>query len=362
VQNVSANTLTVTETTTNNNDLAGTGISGGMEKITATDVFAGTYSSGAFTATSGTYTYTNCVDLDQANPHCSSVALNTPTSFKTVATSAGGVTASGGVITITRTSMGVLTNQTYTFAAGSAGGPVTVEYVLQEPLTGGSPTQILASTTTTGYQLLGANDAAVVLYTSSNNTLSLFATPTDAASPATSATPLGNSSYTGTISTSFMQPTTSGDDSTSLVFLTVVNSAVTPTTYASEVLSPGGTVKQPLTTNSAFLKSAASPLSGSVIQVQNMGNGGYDGGTFYNVNPGSLTGALGGTALTTTGGAAYTVPTGTIPILLGLSNSIAAGVLQPMTGSTVGLAADLSKNLVVPVGTSLTNTSVALAQ
>jgi hypothetical protein len=361
-QDVNAATLTVTETTTNNNETGFT-TQGGIEKITATDVFTGTYSGGAFTATAGTYTYTNCVDLDPANAHCSSVTLNTPTSFKTVSTSAGGVSAAGGVIRITRTAMGVLTNQTYTFAAGSAGGTATLESVLQEPLTGGTPTQLLASAAITDYQLLGANGTAVVLYTSSGNASSLYTTPANAPAPASSATLLGDSPYTGTISTSFMQPASAGDNTTSLVFLTVVNSTVTPTTYASEVLSPDGTTKQPLTGNSAVLPFATSPLSGSVIQVRNMSSGGYDGGTFYNVNPSSLAGAPGGTALTTTAGAAYTVPAGTVPVLTSLSNSSGAGVLQPTgSGSVLGLATDLSKNLIVPIGTSLTNTNVALAQ
>jgi hypothetical protein len=345
--------LTLTETTTNDE-----GSTGGTQKVDATDVFTGTYANGTFTATGGTYSFTNCQNIQQTN--CSSVPLNSPDSYKTVT---GSVSVTGGSITIDRVSTGVHTDETYTFAPGSAGGPATVEYVLQVPLTGGTPTRILASSTTTGYQLLGANNALVTLYTSSGNASALYTIPANASSPASSATSLGSSSYVGTVGTSFLQQASVGDTTSSLLFLNVVNSASTPATYASEVLSPDGTVKQPLTNNSSFLVSAASPQSGSVIQVQNMGGTGYDGGTFYNVDAAGLAGALGGTPLTMTGGAAYTVPSGTTPVIVGLANSLSGGFLQPASpGNTVGLALDLTGNLIVPIGTSLTNTSVTLAQ
>jgi hypothetical protein len=324
--------------------------------VAFTDVFTGTFSAGTFTAQSGTQTATSCTQISGTS--CQSTTLNSPTSFVTVS---GAVTAAGGTIDVTSTGAGGIAQiaETYTFAAGSGGGGAsTTEYLLQEPLAGGTPTQIYSSSTS--YNLLGANDSLVVFYTSSAGTTSLFTTPVSASPAATSATTLGASPYTGTISlgSSFMLPTTAGDSATSLVFLTVINTAASPTSYSSEVLSPSGSVEQSLTSNSAFLYFAASPLSGSVIQVQNIGtSGGYGGGTFYNVKPANLTGSAAGTAITTTGGAAYTVPANTLAGLVGLSSTIGAGDLEA-TGATSGLAYDLSQNLIVPV--TLTNTNVSI--
>jgi hypothetical protein len=363
-QNVSGNTLTVNEVTTANNETGS--LPGGIEKITATNTFNGTYTNGAFVATSGSFTNTDCVDVDTANPHCASVPLNTATNFDTVTTSAGGITvAGGGTITITRSTMGVNTTETYAFAANNAAGPTTTQTLLRAPLAGGTAAPIYSSSTS--YDLIGANNSVVVLssYSSSGNTSTLYTTKADASSPATSASSLGESSYHGNISSSFMQPVTVGKNDTSVVCVTSVDSASSPATYASEILSPDGTVKQPLKSGTAFINLAASRLSGSILQVQSIPGGGYDGGTLYNVRPGTLTGAgLGGTALTAPGGAAYTIPAGTAPALSGVSNTIGAGALQPVGGANaaLGLVDDLSNNLVVPIGTNLTNSSITLAQ
>ena len=96
--------------------------------------------------------------------------------------------------------------------------------------------------------------------------------------------------------------------------------------------------------------------------MQNIGSsGGYGGGTFYNVTPSSLAGALGGTPFTTTGAAAYAVPANSLAVLVGQSNAIGAGALLS-GGASIGLAYNLSSNLIVPIGTSLTNTNVTLGE
>jgi hypothetical protein len=72
-------------------------------------------------------------------------------------------------------------------------------------------------------------------------------------------------------------------------------------------------------------------------------------------------GTLASTALTTTGGADYTLPAGFDPGFVQIANTIGAGVLAPIGGSgaaTQGGAFDLSKDLIVPI--SLTNTNIAL--
>jgi hypothetical protein len=108
-----------------------------------------------------------------------------------------------------------------------------------------------------------------------------------------------------------------------------------------------------------FLYDAASFLSGSALQITGITDtaGGYGGGTFNAVNVGTLA----STALTTTGGAAYTVPAGYVSGFTQLSTTIGAGLLAPMGASSAvsdGGAYDLSKDLIVPI--SLTNTNVGL--
>jgi hypothetical protein len=160
-----------------------------------------------------------------------------------------------------------------------------------------------------------------------------------------------------------LEPTTGGEPATDLVFVNVANitsgGGGTTFSYSSEVLTPTGTVKKALTSNSVFLFDGASYLSGSALQITGITdtNGGYGGGTFNAVNLGTLA----STALTTAGGAAYTLPAGYLTGFEQLANTIGAGVLAPMGGSgapILGGAYDLSKDLIVPI--SLTNTNIGL--
>jgi hypothetical protein len=236
-----------------------------------------------------------------------------------------------------------------------------------EPLSGGTPTKLYSVTYPAGisYDLLGANTSVLVFYSStisgSSITSTLLTVPVSTLS--TSATTIGGP-YTGSIysSSSFLEPTTGGEPSTDLVFVNVSNftsgGGGTTFSYSSEVLTPTGTVKKPLTSNSVFLFDGASYLSGSALQITGITdtNGGYGGGTFNAVNLGTLA----STALTTTGGAAYTVPAGYLTGFEQLANTIGGGVLATMggTGPILGGAYDLSKDLIVPI--SLTNTNIAL--
>jgi hypothetical protein len=344
---LSGNTLTVTEPATDDQTNLG-----GDATVAFTDVFTGTVSAGTFTAVSGTQTATHCTQVVTPPPNtsCQSTPLHSPTTFDTVS---GSISSAGGAIDITSSGAGGIAQiaETYTFAAAGGGGGSTA--LVQIPLAGGTATQLYSSGT--AFNLLGANDAVVVFYTGTT-TASLFTVPVGATT--TSATALGASSYAGSISAgTFMQPTTAGSYASNLVYLTVT--AASPISYSSEILNPNGTVVQALTADSAFLAFGEFPFSGSVLQIQNIGtSGGYGGGSIFNVKAANLTGVAGGTALSaTTGGAAYVVPANTLAVLLGVSNTIGIGALEPLGGGTsVGLAYDLSQDLIESI--TLTNTSI----
>jgi hypothetical protein len=237
-----------------------------------------------------------------------------------------------------------------------------------EPLSGGTNTELYSVSYPAGvsYDLLGANTSVLVFYstTVSGSSLSSTLLSVPVTTLSTSATTIGGP-FTGSIyaSSSFLEPTTTGEPSSDLVFVNVVDvssgGSGTTFSYSSEVVSPAGTVMKALTSNSVFLYDGASYLSGAAVQVTGITDtaGGYGGGTFNAVNLGTLA----STALTTTGGAAYTVLAGFVPAFTQIANTIGAGVLAPVSGSgaaTLGGAYDLSKDLVVPI--SMTNTNIAL--
>ncbi len=191
-------------------------------------------------------------------------------------------------------------------------------------------------------------------------TSTLLTVPVDTLS--TSTTTIGGP-FTGAVfaDSSFLEPTTAGQPPTDLVFVNVLNVAGggggATYSYSSEVVTPSGTVEQSLLSNSVFLFDAASQFSGSAVQITGITDtsGGYGGGTFNAVNLGTLA----STPLTTTGAAAYQVPAGFAAGVTGLANTVGAGLLAPRSGSSasIGLAYDLSKDLIVPIG--FTNTNVA---
>jgi hypothetical protein len=234
-----------------------------------------------------------------------------------------------------------------------------------QPLGGGTPTELYSVSYPAGvsYDLLGANTSVLVFYSTtisgSSESSTLLTVPVTTLS--TSATTIAGP-FTGSIasSNSFLQPATPGEPSTDLVFVNVLNVTGGGTTfsYSSEVLTPGGSVKQALTGNSVFLYDAASFLSDSAVQITGITDtaGGYGGGTFNAVNVATLV----STPLKTTGGASYAVPAGFISGFTQLADTIGAGVLAPIGGSaaTVGGAYDLSKDVIAPI--SLANTNVAL--
>jgi hypothetical protein len=238
-----------------------------------------------------------------------------------------------------------------------------------EPVAGGTPTELYTVSYPAGvsYDLLGANTSVLVFYSStvSGSGISSTLLNVPVSTLSATATTIGGP-YAGSISSSnsFLQPVTGGDPSTDLVFLNVLNATSgggggTTISYSSEVLTPTGTVKKALTSNSAFIFNATSILSGSALQITGITdtNGGYGGGTFNAVNVATLASI----ALTTTGGAAYTVPAGFVSGFAQLSDTIGAGLFAPAGGSSaasMGGAFDLSKDLIVPI--SLTNTNVTL--
>ncbi|HEX2790506.1 MAG TPA: hypothetical protein VHN17_08765 [Steroidobacteraceae bacterium] len=297
--------------------------------------------------------------------------------FLSVTTAAGnylyrlphGVTTATKEYTATGTLTGIgVADGVNVYFNDTVSGATSTTTLWAEPLSGGTPTELYSVSypATVSYNLLGANTSVLVFYSTtisgSSMTSTLLSVPVTTLS--TSATTIGGP-FTGGIfsSSSFLEPTTAGDPSTNLVFVNVLNvtsgGGGTTFSYSSEALTPGGTVKKALTSNSVFLYNAASFLSGSALQITGITDtaGGYGGGTFNAVNLGTLA----STALTTTGGASYTVPAGFVAGFGQLANTIGAGVLAPVSGSSaaaLGGAYDLSKDLIVPI--SLTNTNVAL--
>jgi hypothetical protein len=322
-----------------------TGVTGASVLFDADDVVGGVAFSGnelflAVTTASGSFLY--------RLPHASTTATKEYTA--TGSLSGSGIGDGTNMYFVDTTSA---TTSTSTFWA--------------EPLGGGAPTELYSVSypVSVSYDLLGANASVLVFYetTISGGAITSNLLNVPVGSVSSSATSIGGP-YNGSISadSSFLQPTTAGDASSRVVFLNVIQETsgggTTTINYSSEVLTPTGTVKQSLTTNSVYPFAATGPLSGSVLQITGITdtNGGYGGGSFNDVSLATLN----STALTTTGGAAYQVPAGDISGLAGLANTIGAGVIAPRTGAgaSQGAAYDLSKDLIVPI--SLTNTSITL--
>jgi hypothetical protein len=237
--------------------------------------------------------------------------------------------------------------------------------IWQIPLAGGATTELYNYPVPGGgeaYVLIGSNNSLLVMMTNATNGSTGAVTTTLATlrvgQLSTSATAL--ESLSGFV-TAFMLPTTSGTRSTDLVFTSAEDlSSGASYLFATAVVEPGGTVRQALTSNTYFLGSGStSTLSGSVLRVSGINNAfdGMGGGPISAINLATFA----PTPLKTTGGTAYTVPSGFDPTSTGMSNLIGAGVAFPQAGASgndVGFAYDLSKDLIVPI--SISNTDVTL--
>jgi hypothetical protein len=239
--------------------------------------------------------------------------------------------------------------------------------IWQVPLAGSSPTPLLLYTyavpaTGTPYQLVGSDNANLVLLTNNTDSSTHVVTGALATIPvgmaSTTAAPLGPS--LNGLTTAFILPVTPGTRSSDLVFAGAINVAAgAPYVYSSELLTPENVVKQSQLPNSYYLTDGLGALGGKVLQLTNINPGvpGLGGGQ---VNAVTLS-TLAVTPLKVPGGGVYTLPSGVDPFFVGLSNTIGSGDITaqaPTTGNGVGLAFDLSKSLIEPIG--IANTTVSL--
>jgi len=248
-----------------------------------------------------------------------------------------------------------------------SGTPSTVVFY-QEPLTGvGTPMTLYSATYTDGstYRVIGSNgsvvlfDSASIDPTTAASTSSLMTVPVGLSS--TNATIIG-SPFAGDISVVMAAPTPD-DPPADMLFVTVNNTstkggAITYS-YSSEVLTPDGTVKQPLLPNSAFL-ARTSEFSSGIFQIKSITDtgGGFGGGSVYSVDMGTL--AV--TAFATTGSGTYTVPAGYFATYFGVSSGIGVGDLSSAGSASAAVqdtAYDLTQQLMLSV--SLANTNVTPA-
>jgi hypothetical protein len=354
------------------------GALGGLVLLDSTTGNLDFFGSNSFTSptvlTAGVTSWSDLVDDRFVN---NTGSLGASTAFLSVTTNSGvsvwRVDSSGAPANV-YTAAGLLsgvadTNNVY-FLDTNISFPGGTQRIYQEAMSGGTPLE-LYGTVSAGlplppiYTLIGSNGASLVLTSMNTNT-----SPPSTPAPSTSVVtlPVGAPAAPTTIAGPFsgqvlawMCPSSFGDVASDDLVLNVINGGLpgstAPTSYSSEVLTPGGVVKQTELPNSHFLISIPSDACavnfGSVLQVRGITdtNGGYGGGTVnaFNLSSFSAT-ALG----TTTGSGSYLVPKGDNVLVPGagfLSDVIGSGIVGSVSigGGSSGLAFDLSKSLIVPV-------------
>lgn len=241
--------------------------------------------------------------------------------------------------------------------------------IYQEPIAGGTPTALYRSTVNglpppPAYMLVGSNGTSLVLTANGGSaaggiSTSVVTLPVDTpTAPTTIAGP-----FAGVATVSMCPYTlgnTTGDDV--LVNVTQGTPGSTSVSYSSEVLTPGGAVKQPALVNSAFVSTPVCSVAfGAVLQVRGITdtNGAYGGGTVSELN---LSTFITTTLSTTTGSGTYTVPSGDQLFVTFLSADIGLGIVgsQPNGTPSGGVAVDLSKSLIVTVSVPNSTVSVLL--
>ena len=241
--------------------------------------------------------------------------------------------------------------------------------IYQEPIAGGTPTALYRSTVNglpppPAYMLVGSNGTSLVLTANGGSaaggiSTSVVTLPVDTpTAPTTIAGP-----FAGVATVSMCPYTlgnTTGDDV--LVNVTQGTPGSTSVSYSSEVLTPGGGVKQPALVNSAFVSTPVCSVAfGAVLQVRGITdtNGAYGGGTVSELNLSTFTTT---TLSTTTGSGTYSVPSGDPLFVTFLSADIGLGIVgsQPNGTPSGGVAVDLSKSLIVTVSVPNSTVSVLL--
>jgi hypothetical protein len=249
-------------------------------------------------------------------------------------------------------------------------GSSTTPAIYKEPLSFGQVANVLSTAIPTpsgsaGSTLLWSNDSALIFenYSVSGGgspSYSLLSVPVGTTS--TSATTLAGPTA-GSLATAFMASPSGTDTAADILFLTTVNQSSGTTKFSSQVLTANGTVEQ--TTPNAVLGSfntLTTELLGDIWEIQGITDtsGGYGGGTLEELNVGTLA----KTAVTATGGAAYTVPVGYGMSMTGFyGTSVAVAQLYSPSSPTAPLSAgaiDVSQHVIVPLSFANTNVSPML--
>jgi len=264
---------------------------------------------------------------------------------------------------------GAVADDNNLYFVGSPGSSTT-QAIYKEPLSFAGSATLLSSALPTpsgtgGSELIWSNDSVLIFENYSisgagSASYSLLSVPVGATS--TSATTIAGP-FTGDLAESFMASPTGTDTAADILFLTTINQTNSggglKVSYSSQVLSAAGSVKQASAANT-FMGSfgtLTTELDGDVWEIQGITDtsGGYGGGTIDELNVGTLA----KTALTTTGGAGYAIPTGYAMSLIGFyGTNIAVGGFVPVAsqkGNSIGAAVDVSQHCILPISLSNTN-------
>jgi hypothetical protein len=285
----------------------------------------------------------------------------------TTGTSAYRLNASGSAVAFfVGTVAGAVEDDNNLYFIGYQGSSATAA-IYKEPLSFTQvadelSTAILEPSGSAGSTLLWSNDSVLIFENYSvsgagSASYSLLSVPVGTTS--TSATTIAGPT-TGSLATAFMASPTGTDTAADILFLTTINHSGAATQFSSQVLSAVGSVAQ--TTPNAVLGSfntLTTELLGDIWEIQGITDtsGGYGGGTLEQLNVGTLA----KTAITATGGAAYTVPAGYGLSMTGFyGTSIAVAQLYSPSSPTAPLSAgalDVSQHVILPL--SLANTNVS---
>lgn len=359
------------------------GALGGLVMLDSSSSALKLYSDATFTNSSVLVSsVTSWYDLVDDSSVNGTASQGASTAFLLVATGGGSsiwrVTATGAASSVYATTGTVSApaqsvadaNNVYFMDTDFQGGTQTI---VQEAIGGGTPIDLysapIGGLPVAMYSLVGSNGTSLVL---TSTTTSLGGVPTTSVLTLPVGTPGTPTNIAGPFSgllgvTATMCPEAFGDVASDDLLLTTqettTSGSATTYSYASEVLTPAGAVKQAALANSAFLVGGLSGTcgaeSGSVLQARGITdtNGGYGGATVSAFELSSLT----TTGLTTTtGSGTYLVPTGyALPPAMFLSGPIGADLLSPVSGRvSAGIAFDVSKGLIVSV--SVPNSSVSV--
>jgi hypothetical protein len=258
------------------------------------------------------------------------------------------------------------TNFYFVSTTGNQPPATNTSTIYQVPLAGGTPQALYVGPAVNAmsqgldYELTGSNGSVLIYSVTSTKGTTLYNVPIGT----TTTSPTSIAEYAGDV-LPFLGTPLNGDPSSEVLFVsnrvpTVTMSGVTYA-WSSIAFPSGGPYTGTPLANSAYedLGELATKLSGVTWRVKGITDtgGGVGGSNVYQTDIETLV----DTAMTTTGGGNYTVPTGYIGIIEGISTAgIAIGDFLPEFATTpqpsLGVAVDTTKKFLLPL--QLSNTDV----